>query len=445
MAAVDTVLRAPRVITPDGERPAALGIASGRIAFVEDVRVRAPAGAAETRLGDDVVVLPGLVDTHVHLQDPGNTAWETFASGTRAAAAGGITTLVDMPLDSLPVTVSVPALEAKRRAAQGRCHVDVGFWAGLTPHNPHLLRDLHDAGALGFKCFLANTGLDAFPPVTPGQVDAALDVLHGFEGVLLVHAEDTPAPPPPSRRVTRYRDFLSRYPPETETRAVRRLLDVAARHRRGRLHVVHVSNADSAEMIARARARGEGTALSAETCPHYLAFGSGDVPDGATAFKVCPPIREPEHRTRLWEHLRGGALDMVVSDHSPTAGPGKRAAGGDFARAPAGIGSLQVSLPAVWTEARRRHVPLSEVALWMSTRPAELAGLTAKGLIAPGRDADFCVLAPDETFTVDPARLAHLRPLTPYAGRTLYGVVRQTWLRGRPVDPARPRGTLLTR
>ncbi|MGW5369307.1 allantoinase AllB [Streptomyces sp. NPDC004009] len=442
MAVVGTVIRAPRVITPGGEGPAAIGISAGRIAFVEDIEAGVPA-ATDIRLEDDVVVLPGLVDTHVHLQDPGHTDWETFESGTRAAAAGGVTTLVDMPLDSLPVTVTVPALETKRQAAIGRCHVDVGFWAGVTPHNLHLLRDLHNAGALGFKCFLANTGIDDFPPISPDQIEAALSVLSGFDGVLLVHAEDPDSLLETPSRVTRYQEFVSRYPPETETRAVARLIDIAARSRHGRLHIVHVSNADSAAMIAQARYGG--IAISAETCPHYLTFSSDDVPDGATTFKVCPPIRGTEHRTRLWQYLRRGTLDMVVSDHSPSSAVDKRGEGGDFASAPGGISSLQVSLPAVWTAARQRQVSLSEVAHWMSTRPAELAGLTTKGLIAPGRDADFCVLAPDETFTVDPTELAHLQPLTAYAGRTLYGVVRQTWLRGRPIDFGQPRGTLLTR
>ena len=442
MAVVGTVLRAPRVITPDGERPAAIGISSGRIALVEDIEARIPA-TADVRFGGDVVVLPGLVDTHVHLQDPGHTEWETFDSGTRAAAAGGITTLVDMPLDSLPVTATVPALDVKRQAATGRCYVDVGFWAGVTPHNLHLLRDLHDAGALGFKCFLANTGIDEFPPVSLDQVEAALAELNAFGGVLLVHAEEPHTPLPPGARVTDYLEFLSRYPPETETRAVAAIIDTAVRAGGGRLHLVHVSNADSAAMIARARR--DGITISAETCPHYLVFSSDDVPDGATTFKVCPPIREAEHRTRLWEYLRRGVLDMVVSDHSPSSAADKRGEGGDFASAPGGISSLQVSLPAVWTAARQRHVSLSEVAHWMSTRPAELAGLAGKGLIAPGRDADFCVLAPDETFTVDPAGLAHLQPLTAYAGKTLYGVVRQTWLRGSPIDFGQPRGTLLTR
>ncbi|MFF0746758.1 allantoinase AllB [Streptomyces sp. NPDC004111] len=440
MAAVGTVIRAPRVITPDGERPAAIGVLAGRIAFVEDIEtdVQAP---TDIRLEDDVVVLPGLVDTHVHLQDPGHTEWETFDSGTRAAAAGGITTVVDMPLDSLPVTVTLSALETKRQAATGRCHVDVGFWAGVTPDNLHSLRELHDAGALGFKCFLANTGIDEFPPVSPEQVEAALNELSGFDGVLLVHAEDPLPPRPELSRVTRYQEFLSQYPPETETRAVSRLIDIAARSHHGRLHIVHVSNADSAAMIYRARR--DGIAISAETCPHYLAFSSADIPEGGTEFKVCPPIRGAEHRTRLWEYLRRGALDMVVSDHSPSAAAYKRDEGGDFTHAPGGISSLQISLPAVWTVARQKQVPLSEVALWMATRPAELAGLATKGLVAPGRDADFCVLAPDERFTVDPAELAHLQPRTAYAGRTLYGVVRQTWLRGFPIDFSHPRGTLL--
>ncbi|MFJ8228480.1 allantoinase AllB [Streptomyces sp. NPDC094448] len=442
MANISRVVRAARVITSDGEVPAAIGISAGRIIMVEDIEATIPA-EVDIRLGDDIVVLPGLVDTHVHLQDPGRTEWENFESGTRAAAAGGITTLVDMPLDCLPVTVTVPALEAKRQAAAGRCHVDVGFWAGVTPHNIHLLRDLHDAGALGFKCFLTDTGMEEFPPLNSTETANVIAELGLIGATLLVHAEDPYTFHPTPSSATDYHAYLTGCPPETETKAVERVIDIASRTEHARLHIVHVSSADSAAMIDRARSRG--IAISAKTCPHYLTFSADDIPDGATAFKVCPPIRDAENRTRLWGCLRRGALDMVVSDHSPFPTADKRDEGGDFVSAPGGISSLQVSLAATWTAARQRQVSLPEIAYWMSTRPAQLAGLPTKGLIAPGRDADLCFLAPDETFTVDPAKLAHLLPGTPYAGRTLYGVVRRTWLRGQPVDFRHPRGALLKR
>ncbi|WP_425825587.1 allantoinase AllB [Streptomyces fractus] len=443
MQILDTVVRAERVMTPDGERPASIGIGHGRIHCVEDLEAVLPA-REEVRVDPDVVVLPGLVDTHVHLQDPGQSGWEGFDSGTRAAAAGGITTVVDMPLDSLPVTVDIPALDAKRCAAQGRCHVDVGFWGGVTPTNIHRLHDLHRAGVLGFKCFLANTGLAEFPPVTTQELKAALAEIGTFGGVLAVHAEDGGQQPvdasngPADGR--RYRDFLATQPADVEDRAIAAVID-ATRAVAGRSHIVHVSSARGADLIRAAQA--DGVTVSAETCPHYLALAADQVPDGDTTFKVCPPIRDVANRDRLWAALGRGTLQMVVSDHSPCALEHKALEHGDFAEAFGGISSLQVALPVVWTEARRRGHTLGDIATWMAQRPAAFMGLPHKGAIARGRDADLCLLAPDETFTVDPAALHHRQPVTPYAGRELFGVVRQTWLRGRPVDFTHPRGQLL--
>jgi allantoinase len=433
VTAVDLVLRAARAVTAAGERPAAIAVTAGRIVSIEEFTADLPA-RTEIHVAEDVVLLPGLVDTHVHLQDPGRADWEGFESGTRAAAAGGITTLVDMPLDSLPVTVTVSALQAKRAAAAGRCHVDVGFWGGVTPDNRQQLRELAAAGVLGFKCFLANTGIAEFPPVTPDELAAALETL---EDVLLVHAEWPEPGPPAAPGNGVYRDFLDRYPQDAETRAVACVLD-AARRTGGRAHIVHVASGAAAAMIA--DARHAGVAVTAETCPHYLMFSANDIPDGATAFKVCPPIREASDREQLWFWLNAGAVDMVVSDHSPV---GEKST--DFASAPGGISSLQLSLPVTWTAARQRGIPLSRLVSWMSTRPAELAGLTRKGALAVGRDADFCFLAPDERFIVDPVALAHRQPITAYAGTELFGVVRETWLRGQRVDFTQPRGHLLSR
>ncbi len=441
MTEVDLLCRARRAVTAEGERSAAIAVLNGRIVAVEAVIANIPA-REEVRFADDVVLLPGLVDTHVHLQDPGRAEWEGFRSGTRAAAAGGITTVVDMPLDSLPVTVTVPALRRKRAAAAGRCHVDVGFWAGVTPANLHLLRDLDAEGVLGFKCFLANTGIEEFPPVSLADLDTALGELSTVDGLLLVHAELPGAVAPAAVGTGNYREFLARYPGDSEFTAVEAALR-AARRWHCRMHIVHVSTGDAAALIADAKQ--EGVGVSAETCPHYLMFSAADVPDGATEFKVCPPIREPENRERLWSALAAGSLDMVVSDHSPTPGTSRDAVPGDFTAAPGGISSLQVSLSAMWTAARRRQFSLSRLALWMSTNPAELAGLRRKGQLAVGRDADFCVFAPDETFVVDPTRLEHRQPSTAYAGVKLSGVVRETWLRGQRVDFSRPLGRLLRR
>ncbi|MEV6057087.1 allantoinase AllB [Streptomyces sp. NPDC052107] len=440
METVDTVVRADRVMTSEGERAACIGIVNGRIRYVEDIETAIPAWE-EVRVEPDVVVLPGLVDTHVHLQDPGQSDWEGFDSGTRAAAAGGVTTVVDMPLDSLPVTVDVPSLEIKRKAASGRSHVDVGFWAGVTPSNIPRLGELHRAGVLGFKCFLANTGLPEFPPVSVDELKAALVELKSFDGVLAVHAEDADEmaaiPLVPGRS---YHDFLAAHPPHIEDVAVTAVID-ATRATGGRSHIVHVSSAQAADLIHAARA--EGLSISAETCPHYLTLTSAEVPDGDTSFKVCPPIRDGANADRLWAALRGGSLGMIVSDHSPCAVEHKALDHGDFSAAFGGISSLQIGLPAVWTEARRRGHSLADVANWMARRPAEFIGLPHKGAISPGYDADLCFLAPDEKFTVEPAALHHRQPIIPYAGRELHGVVRQTWLRGRRIDFSSPRGQLL--
>jgi allantoinase len=440
--AVDTVIRAERVMTPEGEQAACIGIMNGRFRYVDDLEAAIPA-REEIRVDADVVVLPGLVDTHVHLQDPGQASWEGFDSGTRAAAAGGITTVVDMPLDSLPVTVDAPALDTKRKAASGRSHVDIGFWAGVTPHNIPHLQDLHHAGVLGFKAFLANTGLPEFPPITTDDLKAALTEIKAFDGILAVHAEDAAEmaaiPAVPSRR---YLDFLAGQRPHIEDLAVNAVID-ATRATAGRSHIVHVSSSRAADLIR--AAQDEGLRISAETCPHYLALTSADVPDGDTTFKVCPPIRDAANADRLWAALRNASIRMIVSDHSPCGIEHKALEQGNFAEAFGGIASLQISLPVAWTEARRRGHALADVTNWMARQPAEFIGLRRKGAISPGYDADLCLLAPEEKFTVDPATLLHRQPITPYAGRELHGVVRETWLRGRPIDFVHPRGQLLTR
>ncbi len=388
-------------------------------------------------------MLPGLVDSHVHVCEPGNTEWEGFASATRAAAAGGITTLADMPLDSVPATVSTRALDIKRRAARGQCAVDVGFWGGVIPGNAGELAPMHEAGVVGFKCFLADSGSDDFPPVGSRQLTAALRVLRRLDTPLLVHAESAEAAAAITHHGGRgYADYLAAHPRGLENLAIAQVIE-AARATGGQAHIVHLSSSDALPMIASARR--EGVRLTAETCPHYLALTAEEIADGATAAKCSPPIREAANRELLWAGLRDKILDLVVSDHSPCTATMKELSTGDFGVAWGGISSLQLSLPVVWTEARRRGFSLADVARWMAERPARLAGLAGKGRIAPGCDADFCLLAPDESFAVDAGRLHHRHPVTPYDGRTLTGVVRGTLLRGRPVDLERPRGRLLTR
>ena len=427
----DLVLRGRRVVTGDGERPAALAVTAGRITDVlpHDAAVVA---AQEVAYGEDVVLLPGLVDTHVHLQDPG-TDWEGFGPGTRAAAAGGVTTVVDMPVDSVPPTVDVPAVEAKRAAARGRCHVDVGFWAGATADNLGLLPALAGAGVLGAKAFLVDPGVPGFTALPVGLLPAAGRVLARLGLPLLVHAE-MPGPGA-AGPCPRYADHLAAHPARRETDAVEAVV-AAARESGCRMHAVHVTTARAAATIGAARRAG--VPVSGETCPHLLAFAAQDVPDGATEYAVGPPLRDRANALALWDALVAGDLDLVVSDHSPAA-PGP---GGDFATTAPGIAGVELGLPVVWSLARERGVPLPTVARWMSAAPAAFAGLGAKGALAPGRDADVAVLDPDATFVVTPESLRTRRSRTPYAGRTLHGVVRATWLRGRLVDDT-PAGRLL--
>ncbi len=423
----DLVVRAGRAVLPEGEAPCAVAVRDGRIAAILDFAAEL-AAAEEIRLGAGEVLLPGLVDTHVHVNEPGRTEWEGFATATAAAAAGGVTTIVDMPLNSIPPTCDVAALELKReRAAAAGCAVDVAFWGGAVPGNLADLRALHEAGVVGFKCFLLPSGVEEFPPLSGAGLLAAMREIASFDGLLIAHAED-----PDSIREAphgrAYGGFLRSRPPAAENRAIAGLLD-AARQTGCRVHVVHLSSAAALPMLAEARA--EGVPVSVETCPHYLTFSAGEIPDGATEFKCCPPIRDEANRELLWQGLRDGVIDCVVSDHSPCVPELKRFQAGDFAEAWGGISSLQLGLPAVWTGARARDIPLSTVVGWLAERPAVLAGLPAKGKLAVGADADLCVLAPDEWFTVEPARLRQRHPVTPYAGRRLSGAVRGTWLRGR--------------
>ncbi|MHA3022762.1 allantoinase AllB [Mycobacterium sp. BMJ-28] len=427
---MDGVLRADRVLIDGHLVPASVGIAGGRIAFIGAVDAHCPA-AQDDRLSDAVVLLPGFVDTHVHVDEPG-TDWEGFATATAAAAAAGITTLVDMPLDCDPVTTSVAALQAKRAVAEGNCHVDVGYWGGAVPDNLDQLAPLLRAGVRGFKCFLTASGNPRFAHLNPGQFRTAMARIAELGSVLLVHAEShavIAASPRPTGRD--YRSFLASRPDAAEEDAVALVIDTA-RQTGARAHIVHVSGARVLPQLAAAKSAG--IPVTAETCPHYLTFDAETIPDGATEFAACPPIRDGANREPLWSALREGTLDLVVSDHSPCA-PGHKA-GGDFGRAFGGISSLQLGPRAVWTQAARRGAGLADLSRWMSERPAGLAGYADRGRIAVGLRADLCAFDPDVVKTVSAATLRHRHPVSPYDGVTLRGSVRQTWVAGAPV-PAR--------
>ncbi|GAA1947753.1 allantoinase AllB [Kitasatospora viridis] len=442
------VIRSRRVVLPDGERPADVLVRDGRIELIA-AHGSLPAGdALVTDLGD-TALLPGLVDTHVHVNEPGRTEWEGFATGTRAAAAGGVTTIIDMPLNSIPPTTTVANLATKRAVAQGQAWVDLGFWGGAIPGNTGDLEGLHREGVFGFKSFLAPSGVDEFPHVEAADLEAALAEQARLGALAIIHAEDPKvleaAPQVPGAH---YRDFLNSRPDDAEYAAVAHLLDTA-RRTGARVHILHVSSAAVLPLLAQARA--DGVQVTAETCPHYLTLAAEEVPDGDTAFKCCPPIRDESNRDKLWAALAAGEFAAIVSDHSPSTPDLKllrRDGGsGDFAKAWGGIASLQLGLPAIWTEARRRGHALADVVRWMSQGPAELVGLTGtKGAIAVGCDADLVAFDPDAEFTVDPGGLHHRNPVTPYAGRMLTGAVRTTWLRGRVVDvDGEPFGAQLSR
>jgi allantoinase len=421
-----------RVATGSGLVEAAVVVAGETIVAVVAPR-ELPASCRALDVGNRVI-LPGLVDTHVHINEPGRTDWEGFATATRAAAAGGITTMVDMPLNCSPVTTTVEALALKKEAARGKLCIDCGFYGGVVPGQRAQIGPLISAGVAGFKAFLCHSGIDEFPSVGLTELRAVMPELARARLPLLVHAE-LPGGALPAAAVTAlesrsYARHLASRPRAWEHDAIRLMIGLC-RETGCRVHIVHLSSADALPMIA--RARDLGLPLSVETCPHYLTFAAEEIPDGDTRFKCAPPIRERENRERLWEGLRRGLIDTIGSDHSPAPPELKLMATGDICRAWGGIASLQLALPAVWTEASRRGFTIGDLTAWMARRPAELVGLSSrKGEIAAGRDADLVVFDPDSTFTVDPASLYHRHRATPYEGRLLSGRVETTYLRGFP-------------
>ncbi len=444
----DLVL-AGSVLTPDGIAPRWVGVRDGITVAVEPL-VHGERSALEARaaavveLAADEILLPGLVDSHVHVNEPGRTEWEGFASATAAAGAGGVTTILDMPLNSIPATTTAEALRIKRESADGQCQVDVGFWGGVVPDNLGHLNELHDAGVFGFKCFLLDSGVPEFPPLSADQLRQAMTELAGFDGLLIVHCEDPLLIAERSiDHTTHYQEFLESRPPVSETTAIEIVINTA-RETGCRAHIVHLSSSESLPLVVAAKA--DGVRLTVETCPHYLMLASEDIGDGHTEFKCCPPVRESANAELLWAALADGVIDMVVTDHSPSTPDLKRLDEGDFGTAWGGISSLQLGLSLVWTGARQRGHDLTRVITWMAERTAAFTRVAGKGQIATGGSADFAVFAPDESFTVDVAALQHRNPVTPYHGRTLDGVVRATYLRGeRVVLGGHPRGKLLTR
>ena len=438
MSLPDLVIYGRRVVMPEAIRPAYIHITGGLISavrFSADVL----AGCPVVKADENSVIMPGLVDTHVHINEPGRTDWEGFASATRAAAAGGVTTLVEMPLNSIPPTTTLENFYAKLEAAQGQCWVDIGFWGGLVPGNIPELRRLFAAGVLGFKCFLVHSGVDEFPNVVESDLRAAMTELARMGAVLIVHAE-APEPIERARQAyietdgsdpRQYSTFLKSRPREAENVAVALLIQLS-RETGARVHIVHHSSADALTMLRQAKA--DQVPITLETCPHYLAFAAEDVPAGATEFKCCPPIRERENREQLWEALGDGLIDMVVSDHSPCPPELKCRDTGDFMSAWGGISSLQLRLPVMWTRAQERGYSLPHLVEWLARGPAKLVGLDRrKGAISVGYDADLVIWNPEATWRVEPQMIHHRHKLTPYAGQNLRGVVEATFLRGEKI------------
>lgn len=438
----DLVVRGKRILTTAGTVAREIGVRAGRIVAIEPLG-SGLTGTEIVELTDEQVMIPGLVDTHVHVNEPGRTEWEGFDSATRAAAAGGVTTLIDMPLNSIPPTVNVEALEAKRAAASGKLHIDVGFWGGAIPGNTGDLRGLHDDGVFGFKCFLLHSGVDEFPHLDADEMEKDMAVLAGFDSMMIVHAEDSRAiDHAPTAEGDRYSRFLASRPRGAENVAIAAVIE-RARWTGARAHILHLSSSDALPMLATAKR--DGVKITVETCPHYLTLLAEEIPNGATAFKCCPPIREASNRELLWQGLLDGTIDCIVSDHSPSTIDLKDVENGDFGVAWGGVASLQLGLSLIWTEAKRRGISLAQVLEWMAAKPAELAGLNNKGKIALGYDADFALFEPESAQVVDVHKLHHKNPISPYDGRALAGVVTSTWLHGKKIDFKTPQGRMLRR
>jgi len=426
-------IQARRVLVDGAFVPATVTVEHGVVTAIGSYD-EAPEGMI-LRPADSAYVVPGIVDTHVHINEPGRTTWEGFFSATEAAALGGATTLIDMPLNSIPPTTTVEHLQLKQQAATDQLMVDTGFWGGAVPGNVADLEPLWDAGVFGFKCFLADSGVAEFPPLDPAQFTTALTEIARFGGLMIVHAEDArvlaEAPSAPTRS---YRDFVLSRPDEAETAAIRQVLD-GARETGARVHILHLSSARALDLIADAKA--EGLPVTVETCPHYLSFSAETIPDAAPQFKCCPPIRDGGNREALWQALREDIIDCIVSDHSPATAEEKNRGDGDLQQAWGGVSGLQVGFSVLAQEARRRAIPLADLSRWMSRNTAELAGLPQKGRIAVGADADFAVYDTNAEFRIEATRLAHRNPISAYDGIRYGGRVTRSVVRGNAIDVER--------
>lgn len=426
----DIAISGNKICTPEGIKKAVVLIKDG---IISDVLPDLPADYnGEIIHINDHVLMPGIIDPHVHINEPGRADWEGFATATRAAAAGGLTTLVDMPLNSSPVTTTAEAFD-KKIAVAGTLQVNCGFWGGIVPGNESEIEKLIHKGVLGFKAFLTHSGIDEFPNVTEDDLRKAMPIIAKYDLPLLVHCEISVPPKSGTKRETAsnersYQNYLASRPKQWEDEAIAMMIRLCAAYN-CRVHIVHLSSANSIEQLQKAKQKG--LPITVETAPHYLYFTAEEIPDGQTAYKCAPPIREKENNEQLWNALREGIIDFVATDHSPAPPDIKETETGNLMKAWGGIASLQLALPVLWTGARKRNIPLTAIATWLCENPAKLAGLQkSKGKIAKGYDADLVVWDPEKQFTVTAGQLYHKHKLTPYLNETLYGVVEQTWLAG---------------
>lgn len=424
---IDAAILSNRIIIPQGIRKGFVLIQEGRIADL--VNEIPEGGFPVTNIGDHVL-MPGIVDPHVHINEPGRTDWEGFDTATKAAIAGGITTLVEMPLNASPVTTTVKAFEEKIKATEGKLHTNCGFWGGVIPENENDIEPLIEKGVLGFKAFLTHSGIDEFPNVIEEDLRKVMPVIAKYGLPLLVHCELSDNQQPVTGNQQSYQNYLLSRPKKWEDDAIALMIRLCEEFN-CRTHIVHLSSADSIEQIAKAKQKG--LPLTAETSQHYLYFCAEEIKDGQTAFKCAPPIREKKNNERLWHALKDGIIDFVATDHSPAPPEMKELASGDFMKAWGGIASLQFALPVLWTSAKKNNCSLNDIAKWLCEKTALLPQLKKKGKIAKGYDADLVVWNPEKSFTITEDMILHRHKITPYLNEELYGTVEQTWLAGQKV------------
>ncbi|HMW66623.1 MAG: Allantoinase [Bacteroidetes bacterium ADurb.BinA245] len=423
-------IKSSRVVLPNTLRDASIIIANGVITGIED---NLPERDLQVIDLGDAVVMPGVVDPHVHINEPGRTEWEGFDTATKAAIAGGVTSLIEMPLNASPVTTTVKAFEKKLNAAKGKLHANCGFWGGIIPGNFSEIKPLIEKGVFGFKAFLTHSGIDEFPNVTEADLRKSMPLIAESGLPLLVHCELSGPVATKAGSHRSYAHYLASRPKAWEDEAIALMIKLCDEFN-CHTHIVHVSSANALQQIADAKHRG--LPLTAETCQHYLYFNAEDITDGKTEFKCAPPIREKENNEQLWQALKNGVLDFVATDHSPAPPAMKELQSGDFMKAWGGIASLQYSLSALWTAAKQHSFNIIDIAKWLSENPALLPALQTKGKIEKGYDADFVVWQPEEKFIADAAVCHHRHKVSPYFGETFFGSVMQTWLKGEKVFDA---------